>query len=408
MDFIPILFVCLAVTYFLSWVFKKLGLPHILGHLTTGLIVSLPIVKLYIFHDTAVTEIFTTLANLGLIFLLFFIGLKINITSLVKFSRKSINISFLSAIIPFILGFVCGQFMGLEFIGSVILGASLSVTAEAVSGAILEELNMLNTRIGLIIIEAGIIDDIFEILTLAAIGTIIQSQGVVGGTDISGLGNIIFDVIIFIGLIYIVRFFFIPYTFKLLGKNPSSSDLFISSFIVVLFMAAISNYLQLGTVIGALIAGVIVKQTLIKQKKEEEEKKVVDMVETITFGFLEPIFFIWIAYTANIFENIVGNSTFLIMALFITAVATGGKLLGSIIGNVLDGGSIKEGILIGWGMNSRGAVELIAIKMAFDHGLVQPIIYSSIVFMTFVTTIFSPIIFKSLANHHRKVYLKSA
>lgn len=409
MEFIPVLFICLSVTYLISWGFRRIGLPHILGHLTTGLIISIPFISDKIFVNSNTMEIFTSIANLGLIFLLFFIGLKINVSNLVKFSKRSMNISFLSALVPFALGFICAQLLGMDFFGSLILGASLSVTAEAVSGAILEELNMINTRIGLIIIEAGIIDDIFEILTLAAIGTIIQSQDSIGDVANSGFisfGNVFLDVMIFIGLIYIVRFVFIPITFKLLGKEPTHSDLFTASFIVVLFMAAISSYLSLGTVIGALIAGIIVKQTLLRENKIKEEVEITDIVETITFGFLEPIFFIWIAYTADIF-TLIKTPSYLYMALFITAVATGGKLIGSVIGNVLDGGSVREGILIGWGMNARGAVELIAIKMSLDHKLIEPVIFSSIVFMTFVTTIVSPIIFKMLAKYHTKVYLKS-
>jgi len=397
MEFILLLFICLSVTYLMSWLFRLIGLPHILGHLTTGLILSIPAISSMIFVEPGAEQLFGSLANLGLIFLLFFIGLKIDISSFIKFSKTSINIAFLSALVPFALGFICGHLFGLDFFGSVILGASLSVTAEAVSGAILEELKMINTKVGLIILEAGIIDDIFEILMLGAIGTVIQSQGIAG---VDGLGSILSDVIVFVGLIYLVRFAFIPVTFKLLGKKPTHSDLFTASFIIVLFMAAIANYLELGTVIGALIAGVIVKQTLLREHKREQEVEVTDMVETITFGFLEPVFFIWIAYTADIFGMIGQASDFLPMALFITAVASGGKIVGSVLGNSLDGGSIREGILIGWGMNARGAVELIAIKMAYDSSLVGPEIYASIVFMTFVTTIISPILFKAIAKHH--------
>ena len=415
MEFIPALFICLSIAYILSWAYRKIGLPHILGHLTTGLIISIPAISKYLFQTESSLEVFSSLANLGLIFLLFFIGLKIDLTNLLKFSKRSMNIAFLSAMVPFGTGYLCGIFLGMDFVGSLILGAALSVTAEAVSGAILQELNLMNTKVGLIIIEAGIIDDVFEILMLAAIGTVIQSQPMSSGSGIGGFGNIMADVIVFIALIYIVRFIFIPTTFKLLGKDPSHSELFTASFIIVLLMAAISNFLELGTIIGALIAGVIVKQTLMKEHRKKEEANVVDMVETITFGFLEPIFFIWIAYTADFFGNVSNSPSFLLMVFFITAVATGGKILGSVIGNVLDKGTIREGILIGWGMNARGAVELIAIKMAYDYGLLvssslpaiqaeifAQAIYASVVLMAFITTITSPIIFKLLAKYQFK------
>lgn len=405
MEFILVLFISLSITYILSYLFRRLKLPHILGHLMTGLIISLPVISHHLFADESSVRLFDSLANLGLIFLLFFIGLKINVGSLMRFSKKSVNIAFLSALVPFGLGYICGRLIGLDMFGAIILGASLSITAEAVSGAILEELHMINTRIGLIIIEAGIIDDVFEILILASIGIVVQSDTI--GGEILGATHLIWDIVIFIGLIYLVRFIFIPITFHLLGKRPSHSDLFTASFIVVLLMAALSNFFELGTVIGALLAGIIVKHTLYHENKKEQEAEVADIIETITFGFLEPVFFIWVAYSANFWELFQSTPSFAYMAFFITCVATGGKLIGSVAGNVLDGGSVKEGILIGWGMNSRGAVELIAIKMALEHGLVEPIIFSSIVFMTFATTFFSPLIFMVLARYHSKLYLHS-
>jgi P-type Ca2+ transporter type 2C len=408
MDVILVLVICLIFSYVLSWLFKKFGLPHILGHMLTGLLLSIPFIKDLLFSDQSNVSTFSTLSNLGLIFLLFFLGLKINLHHLFSFNKKSFNVSMLSALVPFFLGFVFAQIAGLSILISVVIGACLSVTAEVVSISILRELNLMNSSIGMIIIEAGIIDDIFEILILAAIGAIVsRGTGLVPvGTE--GVMGIVFDVLIFIGIIYIVRFFFIPFTFKLLGKEPGKSELFTASFIIVLAMAAVANWLQVGTVIGALVAGVVVKQTLLKEHKRREESEVVDMVETVTFGFLEPIFFIWIAYEANLFENFVSSKTFLIFAFGLTMVATGGKLIGSIIGNLSakekesTADNIKEGIMIGWGMNARGAVELISAKIALDYGILPPEIYSAIVFMTFATTILSPLVFKGALAYYRK------
>ncbi|MGM5482923.1 MAG: cation:proton antiporter, partial [Nanobdellota archaeon] len=156
-------------------------------------------------------------------------------------------------------------------------------------------------------------------------------------------------------------------------------------------------------VIGALIAGVVVKQTLVKEHKEKEESDMLHIIKTITFGFLEPIFFIWMAYQANIFSLLTKSTDFFILAGAITVVGTAGKLLGPIIASLIDKQGIKQGIIIGWGMNARGAVELIAIQMAYKAGLVPNEIYSSVILMTFVTTIISPIIFKYLTkNYHYK------
>ncbi|MFW5990813.1 MAG: cation:proton antiporter [Candidatus Nanoarchaeia archaeon] len=400
MDFIVVLLIFLSVTYLISWAFRKVGLPSILGHMTTGLVISIPQLSNVLLAKPGLEEIFSYLANLGLIFLLFFIGLKINIHDMIKFSKKSVNVALLSAIIPFILGYLVGQIFDFSTITSVILGASLSITAEAVSAAVLEELNLLNTKIGTIILEAGIFDDIFEILTIATVGTIIQAISTSSKSLGAGVEMILFDIVVFIAVIYLVRFFFIPFTFKMLGQKRNRADLFTFSFIIVLLMASLSNYLELGTVIGALIAGIVVKQTLIKEHKEKEESDLLNLIKAITFGFLEPIFFIWMAYQANIFALFAKSTDFFILAGTITLVATAGKLLGPMIASFMDKQTLKEGIIIGWGMNARGAVELIAVQMAYNAEIIPPVIYSSVIFMTFITTIISPVIFKYITRKH--------
>jgi Kef-type K+ transport system membrane component KefB len=400
MDVILVLVICLALSYTFSYIFRQVGLPHILGHMVTGLILSMPFIKDLIFQDQAVQTTFMNLSDLALIFLLFFVGLKMNFHHLVKFSKKSVNISMLSAVVPFFLGFIFAHFYGFPLIVSVVLGACMSITAEAVSYSILHELNLLNTETGEIIIEAGIIDDIFEILLLAMLGAVL-------GNDIAGgFSEILFQILLFVGIIYIVRFFFVPFTFKMLDKKPDRSELFTASFIIVLAMAAVANQLKIGLVIGALVAGVVVKQTLLKEHKKREEYQVADMVETVTFGFLEPIFFLWIAYQADIFNNF--NAGFLFLAISVTVIASLGKLIGSVSGNLIARGkesirdNINSGLCIGLGMNARGAIELISAKIAYDKQLISQDIYGAIVFMAFVTTIISPVLFKYYASKYIK------
>lgn len=407
---LPVLFLSLTLAYVLSWLFNRIGIPRILSHILVGMLIGIPFIKDRIIGEQT-HNLIAALANLGLVFLLFFIGLNINITDFLKFSKRSVHVSTLSAMLPFIFGFAVVYAWASNFHPeyaiqyALLVGACLAITAEAVAGALLEELGMLNSKIGKIIIEAGIMDDLFEILILAGIASI-RGIGTKSPTFLSqvfgidaGPFQIFIDIFMFAILIYIVRFFFVPITLSLLGKKPTHSTLFTASFIIVLLMAAVSDLLQLGMVLGALIAGVIVKQTLIKEKKEKQEKEVVDLVETITFGFLEPMFFIWIGLQTDL--TVIFREP--ILVLMVTIAAFAGKLSGSILGNKLGKGSIREGILIGWGMNARGAVELIAIGMAHQAGLLDPAgtLYSVVVFMAILTTIISPIVFKVLLKYFK-------
>jgi Kef-type K+ transport system membrane component KefB len=395
MEVMLTLLVCLVFAYLASFIFGKIGIPKIIGHMTVGFILGIPLLKEFIFNDESLTLI-TSLANLGLIFMLYFIGLKINMKSFLRFSGKALNIALLSAVIPFALGLLISLYFGRSIVESVIIGACLSVTAEAVSGAILEELKLMNTRIGEIIIEAGILDDIFEILILAILSTLIHTTN---HSIASGVISFILEIFLFVIIILIIRYFIVPFTIELLGKKPTHANLFTASFIIVLLMAAISDYLKMGVVLGAVIAGIIVKHTFVKEHKIGEEKEVVDLVETVTFGFLEPLFFIWIGINVDI-TRFFGDPGLMYFAIIITIVATLGKILGSLIGNHLSNGSVKEGFIIGWGMNSRGAVELIAATIALEANLITVEMNYVIVIMAFITTLISPLIFKKLTYHH--------
>lgn len=387
--------------YLGSFIFGKIGIPKIIGHISVGFLLGIPVLKEFIFNEESLMLI-TSLANLGLIFLLYFIGLKINLKSFFRFSGKALNISLLSATIPFALGLLTCLYFGKSIVESVIVGACLSVTAEAVSGAVLEELKLMNTKIGEIIIEAGILDDIFEIMILAILSTLIHTSvySVAGGVV-----RFIVEIFVFVLIILIIRYLFVPMTLDLLGKRPTHANLFTASFIIVLLMAAISDYLKMGVVLGAVIAGIIVKHTLIKEHKIGEEKEVADLVETVTFGFLEPLFFIWIGINVDI-TRFLTDPSLILLALVVTLVATIGKILGSIIGNHLSGGSLNEGFIIGWGMNSRGAVELIAATIALEANLISVEMNYVIVIMAFLTTLISPLIFKHLTYHHHYKQIK--
>ena len=403
MNILLILFFCLTLAYLCAYAFKRLGMPEILGYLLVGFVLGITPLKGIIFHSSAF-DIFSTLSNLGIVFLLFFIGLEIDLKKFLKSPSRSIHVAILGAIIPFGLGFGVVKLLGFSDVAAVVTGACLAITAEAVSVAILEELNLVETKIGSTIINAGIIDDIFEILIIAVISSFVgiqfsQSTPFSGFFDnFSGVAYIFFDIFLFLVAIYVVRFFFVPAVLKLLGRRPADSHLFMASFIIVLLMAVISNYLELGTVIGALIAGVIVKQSLLKERKKKEEHEVAVLIETITFGFLAPIFFMWIGMRVSLGSII----EYPLLSITITFIALFGKLLGSILGNYLGKGTLHEGFLIGWGMNARGAVELIVVEVAAKSNLLPVELYSSIVFMAFATTVISPIIFKYMVKHHAK------
>jgi len=364
--------------------------------MVTGFVLGIPLIKDIIFDQTSL-NIFSNLSNLGIIFLLYYVGLEMNVKKLLKLSKPAISISVLSALVPFIFGYLFSYLSGLNVTQSIVIAASLAVTAEAVSAAVLSEFKLINSRIGRLILGAGMFDDVFEILLLIFVSAVVNPSVETNG--LLSLYEVLLDLIIFSMIIYFIRYYLMPGLMNLLGKEANEENLFTVSVIIALAMAVASEMLEFGTVVGALIAGIIMKISLHKRIKKTEEEQAIDFVKVLTFGLLEPIFFIWIGLSSDI-GSLILNPWF---GIILTIVATFGKILGTMFSQFIMKLSLREGYIIGLGMNPRGVVGIIAAEMARANGLINTALYSAIIFMSFMTTVISPLLLKkSLSKLSKK------
>ncbi|MBN1645943.1 cation:proton antiporter [Candidatus Woesearchaeota archaeon] len=384
------LLISLSVTYLLTKLFIKVHIPRVLAPLMVGMYLGIPWVENLFFNNDSL-GLMNGLSNLGLILLLFYVGLGINLKEFKDSSRQMFSVAFFSAFLPFILGFAVTLMLGYEILPAFVMGAVLSVTSEGGVLALLKREKILSSRIGRIIAGAGLIDDVIEILIIAILSFIITSAQISGG----GFLVFIVNFALFFGFLVALKLLFIPWIMTFLHdrENEQKYDLFTAAIILVILIAIITNMLQLGLSLGALLAGVLVKYALEKKGKQGfiEEAEIDDMIHTITFGFMALFFFIWV----GMHTDIAGLYHDPWLALVLTILALAGKWVGSVIGFMKTGygGSFFEANMIGWGMNSRGAMELVAAEIARTHGLISIHIFSAIVFMAFVTTFLSPIVF---------------
>ncbi|MFH1850221.1 MAG: cation:proton antiporter [archaeon] len=401
MEVLALVFLCLTVSYIFSELAERVKLPRVLGSLFTGLVFGIPVVKYFIFTDASLT-LMEAFAKMGLIFLMFYVGLELDFSDLTKRSGKAGMVALFNSVLPFALGFFTMRFLGYNNAVAIIVGACLSVTAEAVALDILKELNMMKTRIGRIIIEAGLFDDIVEILLVGGLITFIHSAKLSTGLT-ETIFIICFDLSMFFILVYLSKFIVIPLVLGFAERQRSRVSLYISSTILALFMASLSVYFGLGEVVGAVLAGMIIRFTLLRGSRAEkaEEKSIEEMIGLTTFGFFAPFFFIWVGMSSNFSVLLLDP----VLAIAVTLAAFGGKMIGSIMAILWSKGTLLEGASIGWGMNSRGAVELVAAQLALTSGILSPNVFSALVFMAFVTTFFSPVFFKffiTLYNQKQK------
>ena len=365
----------------LGELFKKIGLPSIVGQILAGLIFGVPALKELLFGEVSTLIVIDFLATLGILLLLFLAGLEIEIEKIKETSRDSILISLCSALIPFALGFVFILLVFPEqgFMTGIIFGGALMVTSEGTNVKVLMDFNVLNTRLGAIMLAAGAIDDIFEVLFLALVVVLAK------GGSIIDLAMVPVEMIAFLAVAFIAFKIISKVLQNLDKKNNEETGLFSIVLIFILVLAALSESLNVGYLIGAIIGGFLLQASM-KKISKKNQIQLLNTIKLIAMGFVVPFFFVNVGLTFDI-------NTFLANIPMITVtvlIATLGKIVGTMIVKPVSSLSWKQLYYVGWGMNSRGAAELVIALIAIQYGLISPEIFSALVSMSLITTLILP------------------
>jgi Kef-type K+ transport system membrane component KefB len=377
---VMVIAVVLGTAFLFNELFKKLKLPPVVGQILGGLILGIPLLRAFIFQSSQATEIVDLLAVLGILFLLLLVGLEIDIKTIKQSSKEAVLISLSAAIVPLLLGFLFLRLLGYSVIASLVFGGALSVTAEGTTVKVLMDANALNTKLGAVIVSAGAIDDIFEVLFLSLV-------------TIVGFGGSIFQLVylpvefLVFAAVTFVLFRLVSKLLQGVERKGSDVELFSLVIIFVLVVASLSEALEMGYLLGAMISGFLLQISMRRlQKKDEEE--IITATKLITLAFVVPFFFVNIGLTFN-YDYLAGNLPLLLVTIVIAFL---GKIIGTLIVKPFSKLSLKQLYLIGWGMNSRGAVELVIALLALNHGLITQEIFSALVAMAIITTLVFPFV----------------
>src|SRR3989344_605245 len=229
--------VALLLAFAISEVLKRaLGIPRVVGQVGAGLILGITFFKSILFNQENL-DVLSFLANLGIILMFYYVGLEINFKVFTGNIKRSIAISFVNTTLPLIVGFAVMRYV-FEFntIVSLIIGIALSVSAQSVSLGFLEELKLVKSKLGGIIISAGAVDDIIELILVSILLSFFQ-------LTISAVPhtNLLLGLILFVITILVARIWFIPYTLKFFDREKSSTARFTGSLLIVLLIASISE-----------------------------------------------------------------------------------------------------------------------------------------------------------------------
>ncbi len=373
--------IVLIVAFAMSELFRRARFPPVVGQILAGMILGISVIESLLFNNQSAMTVVDFLSTLGIVFLLFLAGLEIDIEKIKETSRDSILISFSAALLPFFLGFTFLMLLGYDFLTCLIFGGALMVTSEGTKVKVLMDMNSLNTRLGAIMLAAGAIDDIFEVSFLSLVVVMAQGQG------FAGLVRVPLEFLAFIAIAFI-SFKVISKALHYLDKNSGEeTELFSMIVIFILVLAALSEALQIGYLIGAIIGGFLLQISMRGIRKQHRED-MVKVTKLITLAFVVPFFF------ANVGLNFeLGSLSSNLFLLTVTiAIAFIGKIAGTLIIKPASTLSLKQLYYVGWAMNSRGAAEMVIALIAKQFGLIPLEIFSVLVAMTIVTTFTFPFI----------------
>ncbi len=387
---------------------RMLDFPPVLGELVAGVVVGISALHLVVFPESgaaasdsvimsvlkflgdldaeAVTSIFksqsevvSVLAELGVIILLFEIGLESDLRELQKVGYQATIVACVGVAVPFAAG-TAGLMLlfHVAAIPAIFAGAALTATSIGITSKVLSEIGQLKSREGQIIVGAAVIDDILGIIVLAVVASLAKT----GEIDVLNVIYLIVSATVFlIGSILLGKFFnksFVAVTKQLQTRG----NLIVPAMIFAFFMAFIGSAIHLEAILGAFAAGLVLDETDERNELDEQVKPIADI--------LVPIFFVTVGAKADlgVLNPVVPeNREGLVIAVFLLVVA--------IVGKVVTGWSVfgQPGInrpAIGIGMIPRGEVGLVFVGIGSASGTLDKPLQVAIIIMVIMTTFLAP------------------
>jgi Kef-type K+ transport system membrane component KefB len=387
---------------------KWLDFPPVLGELVAGVIVGVSALHLVIFPESGLqasdsvvmsvlqwingltpdvltsvfqsqSEVVSVLAELGVIILLFEIGLESDLRQLQEVGSQAVIVACVGVAVPFAAGTV-GLMMlfNVAAIPAIFAGAALTATSIGITSKVLSELGRLKSKEGQIIVGAAVIDDVLGIIVLAVVASLAKT----GEIDVKNVIYLIVSATAFlIGSILLGGIF--NRTFNaLVDKLKTRGNIVIPAFIFAFFMAFLGNAIHLEAILGAFAAGLVLDETDARSELDELVKPIADL--------LVPIFFVTVGARADVSvlnPLVPENRSGLLIAVFLITVAIVGKV---VTGWAVFGQPGINRLAIGVGMIPRGEVGLVFAGIGSASGVLDKPLEAAIIIMVILTTFLAP------------------
>ncbi len=407
---IQIIAVLLTVRLF-GALFRYIGQPGVIGEIVAGIVLGpsllghfFPEAFQFLFPAESLTNL-GLLSQVGLVLFMFVIGMELDFSILKNKINETLVISHAGILVPFFLGVVASYWIYEKYAASytsflpfaLFIGISMSITAFPVLARIIQERNMTKTPLGTLSIASAANDDVTAWCLLAVVIAITKA-----GTFASALYSIGLTVVYIVVMFVVVR----P-ILKKVGAVYANQEVINKSFVsfillILIVSATVTEVIGIHALFGAFMAGVVMPTNL------GFRKVMMEKVEDIALVFFLPLFFAFTGLRTEI--GLINSIDLWCVCGLLVAVAIVGKLGGCAIASRLVGESWKDSLIVGTLMNTRGLMELVALNIGYEMGVLPPSIFVILVIMalvtTFMTTPLLHFVERVFARHEERLWPK--
>jgi Kef-type K+ transport system membrane component KefB len=348
-----------------SIAFEKIKQPGVIGEIVAGIFLgpccigllsgsSVTLLGTSVFQFTLdmTTPEFKEIAFIGVVFLLFIVGLETNLSDLKKTRKTGICVGIFGIIIPFLIGCLIGQLFHFSLVQSMAIGTIFLATSTTIAIRILSDMDLLSSRVGLTLRTALVVNDVLAMVFFALV---------------FGVGNslvLLLQILIFFILTIVIGFLIVRYSMNRNTKRHTPIIVITMGLGICFLFAAFAENMGLTAIIGAFIAGLFFKKT-------PQAGVLAEYIKTVGYAFFVPLFFVWVGASfdfLSLFRSNQLQSLLFFCAVFIVFGMLG-NFLGSSLGARISGFKRREAISVGIGMMPVMGVALIIVSTGIDRGI---------------------------------------
>ena len=370
----------------------RLGQPVVLGELLAGVLLGPSLLGIMPAGPGMTTDLVALLAELGVVLLLFEVGLETDLAALLKVGGAALSVAAVGVVLPFLGGWLFWRLTphpdaaGTTMVTAIFLGATLTATSVGITARVLRDLGRLQTTEARVILGAAVIDDLVGLVILSVVAVLAEGGGISAGGVARTLGLAVAFLFLAVAGGRIIG----PRAFDLVGRMQSGGVIPVTALAVVLAFAALAALAGSAMIVGAFAAGLSLAAT--RQHKE------IERVMNPIVAVFAPLFFVQVGSALDL--RVLDPRTPGGVALLVSAAAL---IVIALAGKVIAGWSAPwtsfDRLTVGLGMIPRGEVGLIFADLGRRAGVLSSELFAAVVLVVMATTFFAPIALKLRLQH---------